>query len=183
MPKLKNQNDFIYNYFVNDQGQWQQWVDVVPVYTYPPDRDPPFTSILIPTVDNTCLKYLITKFDKTTFNTLLTGEAGSGKTQNIFTYLGSKNTPDHDDYAINNINFSSATTMGILQQNVESFVEKRQGLIYGPPNGRKGIVFIDEINIPLINEWGDQPTNELTRQIIEERGLYALNKPGEFHQL
>ena len=22
MPKLKNQNDFIYNYFVNDQGQW-----------------------------------------------------------------------------------------------------------------------------------------------------------------
>lgn len=95
------------------------------MYTYPPDRDPPFTSILIPTVDNTCLKYLITKFDKTTFNTLLTGEAGSGKTQNIFTYLGSKNTPDHDDYAINNINFSSATTMGILQQNVESFVEKR----------------------------------------------------------
>ena len=35
----------------------------------------------------------------------------------------------------------------------------------------------------MINEWGDQPTNELTRQIIEERGMYALNKPGEFHQL
>jgi len=42
-------------------------------------------------------------------------------------------------------------------------------------------VFIDEVNIPRINEWNDQPTNELTRQIIEERGLYALNKPGEFH--
>lgn len=80
MPKLKNQNDFVYNYFVNDQGMWQEWAQVVPPYTYPPDRDPPFNSILIPTVDNTCLKYLMTKFDKTTFNTLLTGEAGSGKT-------------------------------------------------------------------------------------------------------
>jgi hypothetical protein len=83
----------------------------VPVYKYPSDFDPPFTSILVPTVDNTCINYLLTKLDRTQFNTLLTGEAGSGKTQNIFTYLGSKNTPDREDYSISNINFSSATTM------------------------------------------------------------------------
>ena len=155
----------------------------MPTYNYPPDRDPVFSDILIPTVDNTCINYLLSKLDRTQFNTLLTGEAGSGKTQNVFTYLKSKNSADREDYSISNINFSSATTAGILQVNVESFVDKRQGLIYGPPNGRKGIVFIDELNIPLINEWNDQPTNELTRQVIEERGFYALNKPGEFHQL
>lgn len=80
IPKLKNQQDFIYNYFVNEQGNWQEWSQVVPNYTYPNNKDPPFNSILVPTVDNTCLNYLMAKLDRTQFNTLLTGEAGSGKT-------------------------------------------------------------------------------------------------------
>lgn len=87
---------------------------------------------------------------------------------------------DPSTISFKKLSFSAATTPQILQRQIEACVEKRQGKTFGPPGGKKMYVFIDDFSMPLINNWGDQITLELMRQLVERTGFYNLDKPGEW---
>ncbi|XP_049782831.1 dynein axonemal heavy chain 5 [Schistocerca cancellata] len=167
----------VFDYVVTKEGKWELWSNLVPSYSYPETSTPDYSTIMVPIIENVRTTFLIDTIASQTKAVLLIGEQGSAKTVMMKAYM-KKSNPEM--YLNRSFNFSSATSPFQFQKTIESYVEKRMGNTFGPPGGKKMMIFIDDINLPEINEWGDQITNEIVRQTMDMKGFYSLEKPGEF---
>lgn len=123
----------------------------------------------MPTVDSIRLT--------TTFATLLmkdkhvivAGNTGTGKSVYISLWL-QKDAPESIVPLF--INFSAQTHVNQLQDLLDSKFEKRRRGVYGPPAGKKNVIFVDDLNMPKKEYYGAQPPIELVRQWHDYRGWY-----------
>eukprot|EP00798_Chlamydomonas_sp_ICE-L_P031303 gene31303-6451_t len=176
MPPREEETDTIYEYLVNEEDlEWTHWKSQIPVWTYPKSEEKPkFAQLIIPTLDSVRFEKLLTLSYNVDRSSLLVGGPGTAKTAVIMQFISKFNPETTGNKTIT---FSSLTTPQIFQVTVEGAVEKRQGRTFGPPGGKQMVVFVDDISMPTINDWGDQVTNEIVRQLLEQGGMYSLDKP------
>jgi len=162
----------LYDFYVNDETlQWEHWE--APEWEFVAEKFN-FSTCLVPTVDSIRAEFLIdTLMEKMHRPVLVVGSSGTAKTSLVLQYT---NGFDNSKMLLKKVNFSSATTPGMFQTSIEADVEKRQGKTFAPAGGRMMTVFLDDISMPEVNKWGDQPTLELVRQLIETNGFYFLEK-------
>ncbi|CAE8616972.1 unnamed protein product [Polarella glacialis] len=149
-----------------------------------------FSALLIPTVDSCRAEYMIDVVAKmrqeksipSYRSVLMVGAAGTAKTSTAMMFLQKFSM---ESMLSKRVNFSSATTPLGLQRAIEGEVERKTGKTFCPPGGKRLTVFLDDASMPLVNKWGDQVTNELTRQLMEFGGVYFLDrdKRGEFKRI
>lgn len=148
------------------------WESIVSVYKYDPTLS--FFSILVPTVETTCYRYLLDKLVKSNVNCLLIGETGVGKSVIVSSFL--------NDNVINgtaisySFGYSAQTKPHNLKDIFETKLEKKRKNLLGPPHGKSMYLFIDELNMPALETYGAQPPNELLRQCIDSKGFYDTSK-------
>ncbi|XP_075981627.1 dynein heavy chain at 89D [Anticarsia gemmatalis] len=162
----------LYDYCLElDTKTWEAWEWLVPTYEH--DRDMKFPAILVPTVDTLRLTWLIKIMESVERPVVLVGETGTSKTAIISNYL--RGLPA-DKYLIQQMNFSSRTSSMDVQRNLESVVEKRTKDTFGPPVGKKMLVFIDDMNMPIVDTYGTQQPIALLKLLFERKGFYDRGK-------
>ncbi|KAH8295402.1 hypothetical protein KR018_010894 [Drosophila ironensis] len=162
----------LYDYFWDiKENVWKAWEWVVQPYTHDPQVK--FSEILVPTVDNTRTNRILGLMSEIKRPVLLVGEAGTSKTATIMQYLRNLNPTVN---VILNINFSSRTSSLDVQRTLEAAVEKRTKDTYGPPMGKRIACFIDDMNMPQVDEYGTQQPIALLKLFFERGGMYDRDK-------
>ena len=174
MPELLAEGDTIFEYLV--EPATCAWRKVAPPgWQYPRGEKLDFSNLLVPTMDSTRANYIMRHMHKQGKATpvLIVGASGTAKTSTALMFFDSL---DSAKMLVKKVNFSSATTPFMCQNAVEVELDKRGGKNFGPPGGKKMTFFIDDLSMPEKNAWGDQPTLEMVRLIVEYHGFCFLDK-------
>ncbi|XP_039735198.1 dynein axonemal heavy chain 10 [Pteropus medius] len=158
-------------HFDSAQKKWIPWNNLVPKYVHSHERK--FSDILVHTVDTTRTTWMLEQMVKIKQPVILVGESGTSKTATTQNFL--KNLSEEANIVLM-VNFSSRTTSLDIQRNLETNVEKRTKDTYGPPMGKRLLVFMDDMNMPKVDEYGTQQPIALLKLLLEKGYLYDRGK-------
>jgi dynein heavy chain len=112
------------------------------------------SSVIVPTIDTTRYSWLLKALIDKKKPVMFCGDSGTAKT---VTVQAGFNQMDAEKFSFLNVNFSSRTNSADFQTIIEENIEKKSIKAHGPKGvGKKMVMFIDDMNMPTIDEYGTQ---------------------------
>ncbi|KAL7390222.1 hypothetical protein ABVT39_017308 [Epinephelus coioides] len=174
--KLKKNNIFpergtVYDYYFHKdgQGQWKTWTDLITTEENVIPAAAKVSDLIIPTMETARQLFFLHTYLAHEIPMLFVGPTGTGKSVINKSFLV-KLPKEH--YIPNCINFSARTSANQTQDIIMAKLDRRRKGVFGPPVGKKYIIYIDDLNMPAKEIYGAQPPVELLRQWIDHHHWY-----------
>jgi len=161
MPTEHTVYDFMFER--KGRGSWMLWTKTIHDTSLPKGKKA--SEIIVPTMDTARYSHLMELMILNNKPTLFVGPTGTGKSVYIKEKL--MNGLPADMYLPMFVNFSAQTTANQTQDLIMAKLDKRRKGVYGPPVGKKFIIFVDDVNMPAREKYGAQPPIELLRQFLD----------------
>eukprot|EP00501_MAST-03F_sp_TOSAG23-6_P002127 GSMAST32.ASY1.ANO1.2223.1 assembled CDS len=146
----------IYDYMYK-KGKWVTWLSQLKDLNVAKDAD--FSSICVPTVYTASFEWILKLLVTHKIPVLACGPTGTGKSVYI-----------------------QNTTVNMVQSIIDGKLDKRRKGVYGPAAGKNCVIFVDDLNMPEIEEYGAQPPLELLhktwRSQVDTQIIAAMGPPG-----
>lgn len=126
-----------------------KWTEIVDDYHV--DNKMSYGEIVIPTFDSIRMQYLKRLLLLHKYHVQCPGPTGTGKTVNINILLA---TMLPEEYQYIPITFSAQTSANQTQEALDEKFEKRRKGVYGPPTGKRFVIFVDDMNMPKKETYG-----------------------------
>jgi dynein heavy chain len=130
-------------------------------------------SVTVPTSETCSVTHWMSLLVAQRSPVMLVGYAGCGKTQLVSGLLSSQKPEERVSHVINFNYFTDART---LQSNMEGPLEKKTGTNYGPPGNAALIYYLDDLNLPEVDNYNTQSAIALVREHFDYGHWYDRTK-------
>jgi dynein heavy chain len=156
-------------FFKTDTQAWALWSDAIESGSLPANASP--TTVIVPTIETVRQGFFFDLYLTHNVPVLFVGPTGTGKSAIVNDRI--LKLPK-EKYLPNTITFSARTTASQTQDIIFSKLDRRRKGVYGPPMGKKCVVFVDDLNMPQKEKYGAQPPIELLRQFCDHKHWCVL---------
>ncbi|KAJ1520032.1 hypothetical protein ONE63_004262 [Megalurothrips usitatus] len=160
--------DYVYVY--RQKGSWKHWPELLRSVKMTETIN--IQQMVVPTVETVKYMHLLEMHVRHSVPFLLVGATGTGKSFYLQDLL--MNKLDQELHLPAFLTFTAQTSANQTQDLVLSKLHKRRRGQYGPPPGKKCVIFVDDVNMPQKEAYGAQPAIELLRQYFDHGNWFDL---------